>query len=147
MWSRRRQRIIALQALYMSHQRHGEIPVEELIEFSWIKNKNKQLPFTCTLVQLVIDNLHFVDSTIQKLLMPKSIEALNLIDIILLRIAIVEILYVHTECRVVIHEIIEIANTYSSETSYKLLNGLLQTFVDSKESLKTEKYGRDSVPI
>ena len=87
--------------------------------------------FLLNLVKGTVDNLAELDSQIAKNLKEGwSLERLTLTDRSLLRLGLFEVKYYdETPAKVALNEIIELAKTYSDQTSAKFMNGILTKFV------------------
>ena len=87
--------------------------------------------FLLNLVKRTVDNLAELDSQIAKNLKEGwSLERLTLTDRSLLRLGLFEVKYYdETPAKVALNEIIELAKTYSDQTSAKFINGILTKFV------------------
>lgn len=87
--------------------------------------------FLLNLVKGTVDNLAELDSQIAKNLKEGwSLERLTLTDRSLLRLGLFEVKsYDETPAKVALNEIIELAKTYSDQTSAKFINGILTKFV------------------
>ncbi|NLC03993.1 MAG: transcription antitermination factor NusB [Tissierellia bacterium] len=87
-------------------------------------------------VGTIRDNLEEIDKSIKDNLEGWSIYRLAKVDLAVLRIAIYEILYrKDIPVEVSINEAIETVKKYSTEDSFKFVNGVLGGFVRSKEKL------------
>lgn len=84
------------------------------------------------LVKGTMDNLAEIDTyIIENLKEGWSLERLTLTDRSLLRLGLFEIKYYQeTPDKVALNEIIELAKTYSDQTSAKFINGILTKFVE-----------------
>lgn len=58
-----------------------------------------------------------------------TIDRVYKIDLALIYLALIEINYLNTPCKVVLNEIVELAKKYSTDKSAKFLNGFLANFV------------------
>lgn len=110
--------------------------MEKVYFFSETKFKNftnhlkvrKDLePFMETLSRGVLDHLDELDKAITEASKNWSLERIAIIDKIILRIAIFELLKTETPPKVVLNEAIELAKNYSTENSSKFINGLLDS--------------------
>lgn len=87
-------------------------------------------------VETIRDNLEEIDNSIKENLEGWSIYRLAKVDLAVLRIAIYEILYrKDIPVEVSINEAIETVKKYSTEDSFKFVNGVLGGFVRNKEKL------------
>jgi N utilization substance protein B len=133
----------ALLALY-AFEMNGD-GLDELIEgmFVEVKNENDK-SFGKSLIAKVIANRKDLDEMIREKVNNWEMERIALIDRILLRIAIAELLYFpDIPPKVSINEAIEIAKEYSTAKSGKFINGVLDAILtDLKQSGKLNKSGR-----
>ena len=123
---RRRARIAALQTLYeldctkhkadeaLAHLRAGEALPQEVLSFSE------------ELVKGVLQNKSELDALIKKFAPAFPPEQMSIIDMNILRLAIFEILFNDkTPFKVAINEAIELAKEFGSDSSPRLINGVL----------------------
>lgn len=138
---RRKARIAALQALYeldctrhkveetSSRLRAGETLTQEALGFS------------DELVKGVLQHKSELDALIKKFASAFPIEQMSIVDRNILRLAIFEILFSdETPLKVAINEAIELAKSFGSESSYRLVNGVLGVVVGERE--KRSKDGK-----
>jgi N utilization substance protein B len=127
---RRRARIAALQVLYeidctkhkveetSARLRAGETLTQEALSFSE------------ELVKGVLQHKSELDALIKKFASAFPLEQMSIIDRNILRLAIFEILFSDkTPFKVAINEAIELAKTFGSESSSRLVNGVLGVVV------------------
>jgi N utilization substance protein B len=127
---RRKARIAALQELYeidctkhkveetSARLRAGETLSQEVLSFSE------------ELVKGVLKHKSELDAFIKKFAPAFPIEQMSIIDRNILRLAIFEILFNdRTPFKVAINEAIELAKTFGSESSSRLINGVLGVVV------------------
>ena len=123
---RRQARIAALQALYeldctkhkveeaLARLRAGETLAQEALSFSE------------ELVKGVLQNKSELDALIKKFAPAFPIEQMSIIDRNILRLAIFEILFNDkTPFKVAINEAVELAKKFGSDSSPRLINGVL----------------------
>ena len=123
---RRRARITALQALYeldctkhkveeaLARLRAGETLAQEA------------LSFTEELVEGVLQNKSELDALIKKFAPAFPPEQMSIVDRNILRLAIFEILFNDkTPFKVAINEAVELAKAFGSDSSPRLINGVL----------------------
>lgn len=135
---RRQARIAALQALYeldcTKHKveetsarfREGEALAQEALSFSE------------ELVNGVLQHKSELDALIKKFASAFPLEQMSIIDRNILRLAILEILFSDkTPIKVAINEAVELAKTFGSESSSRLINGVLGVVV-SEHGKKSE---------
>ena len=124
--TRRRARIAALQALYeldctkhkaeeaLARLRAGETLAQEALSFSE------------ELVKGVLQNKSELDALIKKFAPAFPPEQMSIIDRNILRLAIFEILFNDkTPLKVAINEAVELAKEFGSDSSPRLINGVL----------------------
>lgn len=133
--SRRDLRQRAFQALFSMAFGSELVPAAQ-IAYHYDKeleaDESLDLPlFLLQLVNGVNDHKAELDTLIaEKLRKGWSLERLTVSDKTMLRLGLYEIVFFEeTPDRVALNEIIEIAKTYSDETSAKFINGLLSQFV------------------
>jgi transcription antitermination protein NusB len=102
------------------------------------------IDFAKRLINKVVTNQKVLDDEIIARVTNWEMERIALIDRLLLRIGITEILYFpDIPPKVTINEVIEIAKVYSTSNSGKFINGILDTVLsDVKKSGKLNKSGR-----
>jgi transcription antitermination protein NusB len=124
--SRRKARILALQALYEVDAAHHEpgIVVTWLLENEKMSDENIQ--FVRELVDGVLSNIQTIDSYIKQYAPAWPVEQLPIVDRNIMRIAIFEILLDgQTPVKVAIDEAVELAKSFGSNNSFKFINGVL----------------------
>ncbi len=85
----------------------------------------------------ITEKLELIDEHIKSHIEGWEIDRLAKVDLSILRIAIYEILYrSDIPVEVSINEAIEIAKKYSTEDSFKFINGVLGGFVRSKDNIE-----------
>ena len=142
-------RSIAMQSLYewdfrqLSKEKLNRITERNITEFG---PGMKDTDFSRNLVGGVIENLSKIDKIIEKSAPQWPISQVSVIDRNILRIGIYELLFGNKEeapPKVVINEAIELAKSFSGETSKKFINGVLGTIykgvVKSKETIDEDK--------
>ena len=124
--SRRRARIIALQALYeIDASGHETAKVTEgLLQNAKLSDENTQ--FSRELIEGVIKNIGPIDEEIKKHAPAWPLHQVPFIDRNILRLAIFEILLDNkTPVKVAIDEAVELAKAFGSDNSAKFVNGVL----------------------
>lgn len=127
---RRKARIIALQTLYeLDSTRHkaeealAHLATEEALPA-------EALSFSEKLVQGVLQNKSRLDNLIKHFAPAFPTEQMFIIDRNILRLAIFEILFDNnTPTKVAINEAVELAKIFGSESSSRLINGVLGAIV------------------
>lgn len=133
-----------LQALYAYDISRN--PIESVIEqiVSDLKKDKTTFDFARQLILKVVETTDELDTIIRKRVANWEFGRLALIDRVILRICICELLYFEDiPPKVSINEAIEIARRYSTEKSDKFVNGVLDSVLDDlKENGKLRKTGR-----
>jgi len=127
---RRRARIAALQVLYELDC--TEHKTEEVLARLTAKAVLSQegLRFTKELVQGVVQNKSKLDDLIEKFAPAFPTKQMSIIDRNILRLAMFEILFDDkTPVKVAINEAIELAKSFGSDSSPRLINGALGSVI------------------
>lgn len=129
MRNRTRARGWALQALYAWEQRGGapEMAVPVLHElFANLRVSPQNRPYSEILVQLVGNNLPRIDATIVESLTNWRMERLAVVDRAILRLGTAEMMFVDdVPARLVIREMVQLAEKYGTHESARFVNGVL----------------------
>ena len=135
-----------LYAFEMSHE-----PIDFLLDqiAAPLKKDKETFEFAKALTLKVVECTEEVDTLIRSRIEHWEFNRLAIIDKVVLRIAICELLYFDDiPPKVSINEAIEIARLYSTEKSDKFVNGVLDSiFNDLKKNSKLKKTGRGLVDI
>ncbi|MEG8947112.1 transcription antitermination factor NusB [Rosettibacter firmus] len=149
--NRRLLREKALQVLY-AYELNGE-RLTELCELILSElSSQTDIDFANQIINKTIANKNLLDEKIQEKVANWEMDRIALIDRILLRIGIAELLYFpDIPPKVTINEIIEIAKEFSTSNSNKFINGILDAiYNDLKNSGQLNKSGRglieESIP-
>lgn len=140
---RRKLREKVLQILYAHEMNRGGL--SDIIDDQLSDVKNGEDREFCTgLINFVIAERREIEDNIEKRLVNWDVTRIAVIDKLLLRIGIGELLYaVDIPPKVTINEIIEIAKEYSTAKSGKFINGILDaTLIDLKKEGQIKKVGR-----
>ncbi len=143
--SRRKSRILALQALYSYDV--GGVPVDELLKFEW--DSFETLPsesegsasqsvqdadsdtydFARILVSGTVNHLEEVDSIIRNHLSSGwTMERMNRVSLAILRLSVYSLLYFEDmPATIVIDEAIDLAKDFGIDDSFKFINAVLDT--------------------
>lgn len=98
----------------------------EIAEIATLESKNEVKNYAVAIAEKFRENAEFVDSQIQKFAKGWDIQRLVKMDKDILRIAIVELLYVkEAPMKVVVDEALELAKKYSTDESSSFINGIL----------------------
>ena len=129
MKNRSRARGWALQALYAWEQRGGQpemgIPVLQEL-FSNLRVSPANRPYAEILVRLVATNIGRIDRTIEESLTNWRLERLAVVDRAILRLGVAEMMFVDdSPPRLVIREMVQLAEKYGTAESPRFVNGVL----------------------
>lgn len=113
------------------HDNFKDDEIESFIEyFDLPNNELKYIRKNC---KSIIDNIDDINEIIKSNLDGWNYNRIAKLDLAILRVAINEIYYLdEIPVSVAINEAVEIANKYSTESSYKFINGILGTIVRNK---------------
>lgn len=130
MGSRRKSRVLALQALYSWDFTAN--PVEELVLFSWLDEERRNtydeqtLAFAALLVRGTLEKIDMVDDAIRDQLEHWDFNRLAKVDLAILRFSIYSLFFqADIPHSVTIDEAIDIAKQYGNDDSYRFVNGVL----------------------
>ena len=132
---RRSSRTFALQALYeidvASHSVDGAV--------QWLREEaalpQEALPFALELINGVIEHRSEIDELIRVLAPAWPVRHLAAIDRNILRLALYEVKFgAGVPPKAAINEAVEIAKAFGSETTSKLVNGVMGTVMEQAES-------------
>jgi N utilization substance protein B len=139
---RHKEREFALQLLYASE--FNDQPMNEIISQLEKPKHIKVTSFVDNLIKFYIENRAITDKEIEVKLKNWDFNRIAIIDKIILRMAIVELIYFHDiPPEVTINEAIELAKTFSTEHSGKFINGMLDAiFKKLKDENRITKSGR-----
>lgn len=98
----------------------------EIAEFATLESQNEVKNYAVTIAEKFQENHEYVDAQIQKFAKGWDIQRLVKMDKDILRIAIIELLYIKdAPMKVVVDEALELAKKYSTDESSSFINGLL----------------------
>jgi len=130
MGSRRKGRILAMQALYAWEVGHP--PLESLLTFPWIDTEqasrfdDSTQDFARMLVAGVLESLDDVDDEIRAHLENWDFDRISRVDLALLRLGAYSLMFQkEIPATVTIDEAIEVAKEYSGDDAYRFINGIL----------------------
>jgi transcription antitermination protein NusB len=124
--TRRKARILALQALYEidSVGREPEAVIERALATVEMTEQNRN--FVYEVIRGTIKHRDEIDKEIQKQAPAWPIDQIAMVDRNILRLAIFEILYDNkVPVKVAVNEAVELAKTFGSDSSAKFINGVL----------------------
>jgi N utilization substance protein B len=128
---RHRGREAAVQMLYQWEVGRASIP--EVMETYWLHEPAPERPvsdehrsFATELVNGVVTTVADIDPVISEAAEHWRIERMNVLDRLILRLAVYEFLHQpETPGRVIINEALELARTFSTDDSVRFINGIL----------------------
>lgn len=131
MESRHRAREAALQILYQWEV--GKLPMDDVLASFWVEGPPEAvaLPgdlraFSASLVRGVAGHVGEIDPVITEAAQHWRLERMNVLDRLILRLAVFEFLHQpETPAKVVINEALELARTFSGDESVGFVNGIL----------------------
>ena len=135
---RRKARILALQTLYEIDFTGHE--AEEIIANLATEKRlqGEVISFSNELVQGVLRGKFRLDDLVQHFASAFPIDQMSSIDRNILRLAIFEILFDNAPVKVAINEAVELAKAFGSDSSPKLINGVLGMLVSEYDLLQSK---------
>lgn len=92
-------------------------------------------PFMRSLVQGTLRHLPEIDAEIKKFLRNWDFQRIANVDRAILRLAFYEIMFCEdVPEKVVLNEAVELAKTFSDEQSYRFVNGVLSSFLQTRQT-------------
>ncbi len=132
--TRRKARIAALQALYELDCTKHKVEETSACLRAGETLTQEGLTFSEELVKGVLHHKSELDALIEKLAPAFPVEQMPIIDRNILRLAIFEILYSKgTPLKVAINEAIELAKGFGSDSSPRLINGILGSITTRRD--------------
>jgi N utilization substance protein B len=129
--ARHQAREAALQMLYQWEV--GRQPMEEVLERFWAHGPDEAVAmpeqfrvFAAQLAVGVSERVEQLDPTIAEAAQHWRIERMNVLDRLILRLALYEFLHQpETPAKVIINEALELARTFSGDEAVRFVNGIL----------------------
>lgn len=129
--SRHRAREVALQILYQWEV--GRVEMAEVLASFWVEGPQEAVTlseplrvFAASLATGVAREVAQLDPTIAEAAQHWRLERMNVLDRLILRLAVYEFLYQpETPAKVAINEALELARTFSGDESVRFINGIL----------------------
>lgn len=123
MSSRHKARQIALQALYSWDI--NRVKTADLCRFDWVDG-GVDTDFARLIVTGVIEQLEMIDTTIRAHLQHWDFDRIHRVDLAILRLSLFFLLFQPAvPATVTIDEAIELAKEFSTDDSYRFINGVL----------------------
>ncbi|MFC3900795.1 transcription antitermination factor NusB [Aliicoccus persicus] len=104
---------------------------KELMDSVKFKDAYNDYEYVKTVVDYYVQNNESIDNSISSYLQKFTIGRLSKVERSLLRMSFCEILLDHTPKKVVINETVILAKLYGDNDSFKFINGVLKSFIDS----------------
>ncbi|MEE8441511.1 MAG: transcription antitermination factor NusB [Spirochaetia bacterium] len=127
MGSRRKARIIAMQALYSWEVSKPDR--EQLLQFEWVdrrEGREETFAFARLITAGVLEELDAVDAAISEHLEHWEISRLSRVDFAILRMAAYSLMFQpDIPASVTINEAVAIAKEFGADDSYKFVNGVV----------------------
>ncbi len=129
--SRRKSRILAFQAVYSWDFTSEKL--ENLNSFEWLDKETDNLKpetkiFASLLINGTIENIRVIDETITRHINNWKFERISKVDLAILRISVYSLLYQKDIAgNITIDEAVDISREYSSNDSYRFINGVLDS--------------------
>ena len=82
--------------------------------------------------QLLPESLGKVDEVIEANSKNWRFERISKVDLAILRLALLEIMYLEVPPKLAVNEAVELAKKYSTDKAYKFVNGLLGGYLNSR---------------
>lgn len=106
----------------------------EIAEFTTLESQSEVKNYAIQIAEKFKENFEFVDEQIQKFAKGWDIQRLVKMDKDILRIAIIELLYIKdAPMKVVVDEALELAKKYSTDESSSFINGILAKVIVENE--------------
>ncbi len=133
--SRRLSRKNAMQLIYEMNMNKDfqRDKINDFVEYQNINNNDVE--FFKEIVNSVLDNMDEIVDIVKENTKQWDFSRINKLDLSIIEVGICEILYIEsTPDSVAINEAVELAKEFSTEKSYKFINGILATIVKRKEN-------------
>lgn len=142
---RRKEREFVLQMLYAME--YNPQTIQAALDGMDSELKKYSTDFALRLIQVCQDNNEQLEDEVREKLINWDMHRVAVIDKLLLRIAMAELLFFEDiPPEVTLNETIEISKNYSTERSGKFINGLLDAILKKlKEQKRLKKSGRGLV--
>lgn len=147
--TRRKARVLALEALFQYEFRPEDI--DDISKFDWKEEEvpAKSLEYAQILFSGTIRNIDEIDSIIKRFSKNWDFDRLNKLDKNILRLSIYQLLYEKKlNHKIIIDEAVEISKSFSTEKSYKFINGILDNiYNDLKKKNEITENDVDDINI
>jgi N utilization substance protein B len=126
--SHKESRILAFQLLYAWEAQKKCIPIESLLEFSWLDEPpdEKTRVSTDLLVAGVIENIKSIDETLSAHLENWAFSRVARVDLAIMRMSVYSLMFQKdVPASVVISSAISISRKFGADDSFRFINGVL----------------------
>ncbi len=103
---------------------------DEFLEEKKIRNDQKN--FTISLYNGVLDNIDNIDNLLNNYLGKWKLDQIGIVERQILRLGVYEMKYSNIDLAIAINEAVILANELASESSIKLINGVLDAIAKDK---------------
>ena len=145
--SQRSARVFAMQLLYAMNITAATVAqcIDGVLKSQEITDEMKR--YGMTLVDLVQEHSGELDEEIGKLSIGWDLARIAKLDRLILQVAMVELLYrKDIPTKVAIQEAVQIANKYSTEESFRFVNGILNQFARNRNMILNKENSEECVP-
>jgi transcription antitermination protein NusB len=106
----------------------------EIPEFIQLTNQSDVRNYAVEIITRMVSEREDIDATLQNALVDWQLNRLARIDQDILRMAIVDMVYLGIDQRVAINEAVELAKRYSGEDGHRFINGVLRRVTDQQHA-------------
>jgi len=104
--------------------------LDDILEDTKIRNRQKE--FALNLYEGIKDTLNLLDNHINQYLSEWNLDSIGSVEKSILRLGAYELLYTKLDNAIIINEAVEIAKKLTSDSSPKLINGVLDSISKAK---------------
>ncbi len=123
---RRKAREIALQTLYAVEVSSGDWEKAFQENVSRRRSTGESVEYADALIRRVVKENEKLNSMIEETLENWDLDRISIVDLVILKVALVELIYFpSTSKNVIINEAIEVAHRFSSKNAGDFINGIL----------------------
>ncbi|MDR0643713.1 MAG: transcription antitermination factor NusB [Treponema sp.] len=126
--SHKKSRILAFQALYAWEAQKKRVPVESLLEFSWLDEPpdEETKTFTHLLIAGVIENIKSIDEILGAHFENWAFSRVQRVDLAIMRMSAYSLMFQKDiPASIVISEAIAISRKFGADDSFRFVNGVL----------------------
>ncbi len=139
--NRKKTRKLLFQILFYKTFQKLDLEVFYANFFEWVFSFQKDDKYINSMLKIIENNENFFIYIIKKFSPKFDFEKMSVLNIIPVYISLAEIFFIEEEIplKVSINEAIEIAKTYSWDSSKKIVNGILNNVAENYNKLEEEK--------